>query len=244
MANLLDKMIEELKEANDGEDNEMIRTLMEKREELGDSPSRKEVAQAVQSCLKKQESKNFEDEEETNGNNGEDEVILSEEEKEYMKKATATVKEYLNDNHWRYTIRVLRKKALFFELRFGVKNFQMILRIYVEVDPNICRVEAVLPISADPIYEYPLCKLLEKESYNKLFGSFKYDERDGEITYEHGFLTRNGIDIEDLATYVNVVYTSATSAYNDIRKCCVGKFKDSEVNEILNKVNDLVNDIV
>lgn len=241
MANLFDKMIEELKEANGGEETEMIRALMAKREELGDDVSEKEVVEALESLLAEQEAEKTETEDEDNDSS--DEVVLSEEDKEYMKKGTATVKAYLDDNDWHYSTRVLRKDLVAFELRFGVQNVHLRLRIHVEADPRVCRVDAILPISADPIYEYPLCKLLAKENYAKRFGSFKYDERDGEITYEHSFLTRNGIDPEDLDTYFHAVIGSAASAYDDIRKCCVGKFKGREVNEILKKVNDLVNDI-
>ena len=73
---------------------------------------------------------------------------------------------------------------MLYELGFGVKGVNLRIRIHVEADPDVCRIDAVLPISADSTYEYPLCKVLAKENFAKRFGSFKYDERDGEITYE------------------------------------------------------------
>lgn len=237
MANFFDTVIEDFKKANGGNEDEVITALRAKREELGEDASESEVMSAVRSCLMSQLSSVL-------GRVADDKpVVLSDNDKEYMEKATAVVKEFLDENHWHYGTRELRNDLVLYELGFGVRGVNLRIRIHVEADPNVCRIDAVLPISADSTYEYPLCKVLAKENFAKRFGSFKYDERDGEITYEYSFLARHGILKDDLETYFHAVVGSAITCYDEIRKCCVGRFKGKEVNEILKKVNALVSDI-
>ena len=237
MADLFDKMIEDLKKANGGEEDDIIIALRAKKEELGDDASEKDVADAIQSCLLEQLSGTL------SGNDEEEHVVLSEENMDYMEKTTAAVKEFLDENNWHYITHAIRNDLVLYELGFGVNNVNLRIRIHVEADPNVCRIDAILPISADATYEYPLCKVLAKENFAKRFGSFKYDERDGEITYDYSFLARHGIFKDDLEIYFHAVVGSAVSSYDDIRKCCVGRFKGKEVNEILKRVNDLFSDI-
>ena len=241
MANLFDKMIEELKAKNGGEEDEFIQMLRAKRDELGDDASEVEIIEAIKSCL--EEFAGPEDGEDDGEEDEPEESKLTEEQKLYMADATATVKKFLDDNEWHYNLRTIRDGLVVYELGFTVKGTNLRLRIYVEADPDVCRIDAILPINADAIYEYPLCKLLTKINYSKRFGSFRYDERDGEISYEYSFLSKHGINIDELDIYFHAIINTAADSYSVIRKCCVGRFSGEEKTEILNKLNDLVNDI-
>lgn len=233
MANLFDKMIEDIKKVNGGEEDETITALRAKRAELGEDASEEEIVAAIESCLREQLS----------GISSDGELVFSDEDRDYMKKATDAVKKFLDGNDWRYGVHELQENFVVFDFGFTTNGVQMQIRINVEANPNVCRIDAVLPISADATYEYPLCKVLAQENYSKRFGSFKYDERDGEVSFQYSFLARHGIFQDDLETYFDAVVGSVVTCYNNIRKCCVGRFKSKEVTEILKKVNDLVSDI-
>ena len=84
---------------------------------------------------------------------------------------------------------------------------------------------------------------MAKENYSKRFGSLKYDERDGEISFEYSYPIGHGVYQDDLDRVFHAVVSSAAGAYEMIRKYCVGKFKNKEINEILQKVNALVSDL-
>lgn len=234
MANLFDKMIEDIKAVNGGKEDEVIAALRAKSAELGDDASENDITEAIRSCLTEYLSDTLED--------GEP-VSLSEESMERLKCARATVEEFLNDNKWHYSTREVRSDIVLYELYFVVNNISLRVRIHVETDPDVCQINAVFPVSADATYEYPVCRALVNENYRKRFGSFKYDERDGEISFEYSFITRRGIDKEDLGIYFNTVMGSAVSGYENIRKCCIGRFKNDEVTEMLKKINALVSDI-
>lgn len=237
MASIFDKIIEDIKAVNGGEEDEVIAALRAKSAELGDDASEYDIAEAIRSCLKERLSDMLED-----SDDGEP-VSLSEESMERLKCARATVEEFLNDNKWHYSTNEIRSDIVVYELYFVVNNISLRVRIRVETDPDVCQIDAIFPVSADATYEYPVCRALVNENYRKRFGSFKYDERDGEISFEYSFITRRGIDKEDLGIYFNTVMGSAVSGYENIRKCCIGRFKNDEITEMLKKINALVSDI-
>lgn len=239
MANMFDKFIRDLREANGGEDDEVIQALLAKKEEMGEDASDQEVMDAVKSIMLGHLSALAGGA----GNEDEEPTTISEKDKEHMETAKAAVKEFLDDNKWHYSERSHRPDLTAFELGFNIQGCSLRVRIYVETNPKVCRIDAILPISAESTYEYPLCVKIAKENYPKRFGTLKYDSRDGELLYSYSFLTNHGIFQDDLRILFHAVVSSALDCYEAIKKCAVGRFKGKEVNDILQKVNELVSDI-
>ncbi len=260
MSDLLDKMIADLKKANNGEDNELIIALRAKKMELTEDATDKDIAEAIQECLMENFSETlnchdeddeddkydkYDEDDEDDEKTAEEEYqpMFSDDDQEYLEMSSDTVKEFLDSNHWGYNAYMTNEHLVLYEFTLNIDHAHIWMRIFIEANPNVCRINATLPIAADAVYEYPLCKLLAKENYNKRFGSFKYDERDGEVSYEHSFFAHNGIQAEELAVYFHAVLESAASAYDIIRRYCVGKFKKEEVHQMLKNAESLIKDI-
>ncbi len=243
MANVLDQMIAELLETNGGEETPVIAALRAKRNELGDEVTEEQAKSAALAVLMEFMPTDSEGEGAETSSSGGDDITLTAKDVACMEDTKAMVVEYLHDEEWRYSTNSPRKDIFIFDFGCTMKGVNLRIKVYVEGDPNVCRIVAYLPITADGIYAYPLCKLMAKENYSKRFGSFKYDERDGEVCYEYSVLTENGLKKDDFERYLNACIGSAVGGYATIRRYCVGRFKKAEVDDILEKINELVNDI-
>ena len=221
----------------------IVQELKELREELGEDASEEEVEEEIEEIMQRYVAEYLERMEEKETEEETPDDGLSEEDRKYMEDATGTVREFLDAHQWNYGERAVAQGVRVFEMGFSMKNATLNIRIFIETDPKVCRIVVGLPVKADPIYEYLLCKAMATENYTRRFGGFKYDERDGEMTYEYTFLALHGIAPDELDIYFNAVMSSASGGYDAIRKCCVGRFKKKEIGEILEKINDLVNDI-
>lgn len=235
MANKLDEIIEQFKEANGGHEDEVIKALRAKREELGEDLSDEEISKVVHECIIGQLAGAL-------GVNGAD-VELTEEDHAYMDAATEKVKELFAEEKWHYSERISRPDLVVYEMGFGINGCNLRMRVHIENNPKVCRIDANLPITADSTYDYILCKAIAKENYPRRFGALQYDEKDGEVSYRYSYPISHGIEIEELKQVFLAVASSAADSYETIRKCCVGKFKSKEINDILNKVNKLVSDL-
>lgn len=230
MANRLDEMIEQARK--DGLDD-LADVLEEKGKQLGDAPSEEDIHSAIQSALKEHLSGLIPD-------------MAEDADPEYMERSIATVKEVFDEKDWHYHFRNVRPDVAIFELGFNVDKVALRVRVTIENMPKVCRVDAILPISAEELYAYPLCKAIVKANYPKRYGAFHYDEEDGELSYRYSYPIGHGIHKDEFSSIVRAVIHSAVDdeCYPEIKKCATGKFKNKEKNEILARVNDLVDDIM
>lgn len=233
MANRLDELIEQVKADEDRPDG-LLQLLEDMKGNLPEDASEAEIDAAVKKGLMGL----------LLGKLGEDDTIkISDADRKYMEESVNTVKELFAEEHWRYSDDAIRDDVHIFDLGFGLQGCRLRMRVYIETKPRVCRIDAILPISADPTYEYVLCKKMVKANYPKRYGALHYDEKDGEMSYRYSFPITHGLYKDDLKMSFLAVASSAAGDYEEIKKCCVGKFKSKEVNEILKNVNRLVSDI-
>lgn len=232
MANKLDELIEQVRENNDSP-AEFLQLLESARAEIPDDASESYIDEVVKKIISGLLRGRLEN----------DDDNLSDDDREYMEEVVSVVRELFADEHWRYSEDSLGASIHIFDLVFAIQGCRLRIRVYIETDPKVCRIDAILPISADETYEYVLCKKIVKSNYPRRYGALHYDEKDGEVSYRYSFPISHGLYKDDLKKAFIVVTSSAAENYEEIKRCCVGKFKSKEINEILKKVNRLVNDL-
>ena len=247
MANMFDKIIEDFLKINGGEEDDIIKAIKELRDKAGDVDE-ETALELVQQLLESMSGKNSSGDADAaaaapESSSSDDEIVLSDEDKLTLAENVATIKEYLDSKDYHYSTRSSRPDVVNFEMGLTIENVTYRIKVTAETDPNVCRIAAILPIAADPLYVYPLCLAMAKINYRKRYGAFKYDERDGEISYEYSFRAGHGINLDDLHIYFRAVVNTASDGYAIIRKNCVGRFKGAEIDEILEKIKALAKDL-
>lgn len=233
MANKLEELIQQVREDQDSPEG-LLELLEDTQKKLPEGASEAEIDEALHKALMEHMVSRL----------GEDsDVSISDDDRKYMDQTVNLVKEVFAEEHWRYSEDSLREDLHIFDLGFGIHGCRLRMRVYIEADPRVCRIDAILPVNADSTYEYVLCKKMVKANYPKRFGALHYDENDGEMSYRYSFPTTHGLYKDDLKRVFLTVASSAAGDYEEVKKCCVGKFKAKEVNEILKNVNRLVSDL-
>lgn len=209
----------------------LMEILENVQSQLGDDATDEDASELLVRCLAEQV--------EAIGDNYE----MTEEDEKNMQEVTDIVRDYLDENQWKYAESKIRPDVICFELGFGMKQCHVRVKIYVETNPCVVRIDGIMPITMDPTYEYIVCKKILKFNYSKRFGSVEYDERDGELAYRYSFSTKHGLHKDDLDHAFHAVVISAVDCHEEIRKACAGRFSAGETREILVKINELVKDI-
>ena len=130
-----------------------------------------------------------------------------------------------------------------FTLSFNVEFCNLRVRVLLEQELRVIRIEAILPVKCESLYDYLVCKAIVKDNYPKRFGALHYDERDGEVSYRYSYLVRHAFHEDEFERYFHAVVGSADDAYPLVNKLCVGKLKRKELNDVLEHINALVEDL-
>lgn len=166
-----------------------------------------------------------------------------EDSQEFMETAADAVKAFFDQHSWHYSKVISRPELVMYQLEFSLQKCSLTMKVCVEAPPRVCRIDAVLPITADKTYEYLLCEAIVKINYDKRFGAFHYDESDGEVSYRYSFPIAHGVYMDELEQVFSAVQHTAASNYAEILKHCVGKYKIKELTDILKKTDALVTDL-
>lgn len=229
-------LIKQLKNGEERSDktDSVIRRIETKEVQLGEYATGEQVEDAAAECFA----------EEIAGSLGFlTDVNPREDSQEFMESASDAVAAFFDQHSWHYSKVISRPELVMYQLEFSLQKCSLTMKVCVEASPRVCRIDAVLPITADKTYEYLLCEAIVKINYDKRFGAFHYDESDGEVSYRYSFPIAHGVYMDELEQVFLAVQHTAASNYAEILKHCVGKYKIKELSDILKKTDALVADL-
>lgn len=114
------------------------------------------------------------------------------------------------------------------------------VNIYLNEDPETCRIEAVYPFRVQPEFAYPLYAALTRENYFRRFGGLFCDERDGELSYRCSFPIMRGLHPKDFKMVFFAVVASAMECRSFLEQSATGKLTDPQRESIIRRAQDLI----
>ena len=162
---------------------------------------------------------------------------------QYLKYAKKQVTDFFESESWKYREIITRPDLIAWELGMSGDRFTVRMRVAAEADPRVCRIDAILPVAVDPVYDAILCKELVKLNQPLRYGAFQYDESDGELSYRYSFPTQNGLYSDDLSRIFMAVLLTAKREFPKLQKYAVGKFNTAEEKMIQGYIERLMRDL-
>ena len=162
---------------------------------------------------------------------------------QYLTYAKKQVTDFFESESWKYREIITRPDLIAWELGMTGDHFTVRMRVAVEADPRVCRIDAILPAAVDPVYDAILCKELVKLNQPLRYGAFQYDESDGELSYRYSFPTQNGLYSDDLSRIFLAVLLTAKREFPKLQKFAVGKFSKAEEKQIQDYIERLMRDL-
>ena len=163
--------------------------------------------------------------------------------RQYLTYAKKQVTDFFERESWNYREIITRPDLIAWELGMTGEHFTVRMRVAVEADPRVCRIDAILPAAADPVYDAILCKEIVKLNQPLRYGAFQYDESDGELSYRYSFPTQNGLYSDDLSRIFVAVLLTAKREFPKLQKFAVGKFTRAEEKQIQEYIERLMRDL-
>ena len=144
-------------------------------------------------------------------------VELGENDKSYIKSSIDILRGFLKQNNLSFEVATGTTEAKIISFRMKIKNEIVTVYVALYLQPRMCRIEFKIPLAIDKAKEKDMCMTIMKYNYTRRFGSFQYDESDGDLCYRTAFPCSEGLTADDyLATYICSI--DAVSKFLDILK--------------------------
>lgn len=246
MKNKMQELISELEAKTDRNelDDKLLEMLLQKQEELGVDPSDEEADAAVRQVIK--DHLMFALRQKFMGgkySDGEDDDPENNDLTEDLDTKISLVREVFNDMELHFRDYRHQKGVHAFELGIRENGKQLRMKVYLESDPKVCRIDAVYPFTADREFAYPLCEKLLEENYPRRYGALEYDARDGELAYRYSFPITHGLYKDDFKTIFLTVVKSAMTSFDTVKQYATGRFHKDTRKQIADQVQKLLNEL-
>lgn len=249
MKNKIQEFIEKIESKTDRSelDDKLLEMLLQKQEELGDNPSDEEAEEAVHQVIaehfmfalrQKFMGGNHPADDEDGDDDSDDNSVT-----EDMQEEISLVCAVFKDMHLHFRGYCYQKGVYAFELDIHEDGKRLKMKVYLEADPKVCRIDAVYPFSADYEFAYPLCEKLLEENFPRRYGALQYDDRDGELSYRYSFPITHGLYKDDFLTVFLTVIRSAISSHDVVKQYAVGRFRKNDRQKIIDRAQDLINEM-
>lgn len=162
---------------------------------------------------------------------------------QYLTYSRKQITEFFDSEDWLYREIITRPDLIAWELGMSGDHFNVRMRVAAEAYPRVCRINAILPVSVDPVYDAILCREILKLNQPLRYGAFQYDESDGELSYRYSFPTQNGLYSDDLSRVFMAVLLTAKENFLKLQKYAVGKFTRAEEKQIQDYVARLAREL-
>lgn len=247
MKNKIQELIEEIEAKTDRNelDDKLLEMLLQKQDDLGENPSDEEADEAVRQVIaehfmfalrqKFMGSKHLGDDED---DDPEDDNVT-----EDMKEEINLVREVFKNMDLHFRDYHHQKGVYAFELGIREDGKRLKMKVYLEADPKVCRIDAVYPFTADREFAYPLCEKLLEENYPRRYGALEYDARDGELAYRYSFPIIHGLHEDDFTTIFLTVIKSAMTSFDTVKQYATGRFRKDIRKKIVDQVQKLLNEL-
>ena len=213
-------------------DEQMLRLLYAKANELGMDPSDEEAEEAltqasVEFVLHYLRSKRAAEAESYDWD-------------EDTRESMALIRSVFEDMKVHYREYAPQSGVYAFELGLTTDGKKLNMKVYLEEDPKVCRIDAVYPFQAEPEFVYPLCVKLAAENYNRRYGALQYDASDNELSYRYSFSVKHGLYEDDFRNAFMAVLISAHESYDMVKQYAVGRFRRADREEIICNAQKLI----